>query len=570
MCHLFPAARTALLVLTAGCLSTARGQAPDPALLRAAATLYATAQVGAVARDWCLKEVPAQRAATEQGYAAWRAAFGLPGIEAYLQQHAATQLPQLRRVVEDRRPQLYAELSRASRDPAGDCRNIQAQLTEQVNLARLNPQEYALTQPLRQGTGTAGSAPSAGGPFITGTAFGPLTGAGVQALLGHAGGQAPYRTGGPLKAGAYGCVMQLTHDFERLWGTTRYTLTLYGDGGVRVTGAETITGSGGTPSRLKDTHGTYRYVPATGELGAQADSDHRDLTDLIFPNGRYDSVSGEAPLHNIFRVLTDRAGTPMIYGQQAYGLNDGRLTVCRYAGGAAGVSPVAQARQAAQAEAERFNRYRLKPGAGPALARIEGLLHTYENEYAGINVTGRETTVLLLRDGTAYLNLRWSPHDLDVTASRRGEPQAWTKWRRGGGGYELWQGGRWAPSRGTLGVPGGKDEAISGTYRFFSAYTSGTLMNGATATRSDAYTFGPGRQFTRLGSSGVAGTLNTGVAVTTGAASGPGSRAGGTYRFEGYTLELKGPDGQVTRTYAFYWTKDRKNLNIGGTTYTRQ
>ncbi|MBZ9712020.1 hypothetical protein [Deinococcus multiflagellatus] len=567
-----------LALLGGGLLLPAAGQSPepDPALLRAAATLYATAQVGAVVRDWCLKVAPAQRATTEQGYAAWRAAAGLPGIEAYLQRHAAAQLPALRAPAEERRAQLYAELDRASQNPAADCRTIQAQLTEQVNLATLNPQEYALTQALRRGPAAPVTPPPAvssasgdGGPFITGTAFSPLARAGVQALLGKAGGQPPYRGGGPLKTGTYGCVMQQTNDFETLLSLTSYTLTLYSDQGVRVTDQQYRSQSSGAVSPLKNLEGTYRYQPATGELSAQADFANDDLTELLGPNGRYDGVGDDEPLYNIFRVLTDRSGTPMIYGQQAYGYRDGRVTVCRYAGAAQGTSPVAQARQAAQAEAERLNRYRLKSNAGPTLAQIEGLLHTYENEYVGINVLGRETTILLLKDGTAYLNLRWSPNDLDVAASRRGEPKAWTKWRRQGGGYELLEGGRWVPSKGTLGYPASKNEAISGSYRFFSAYTSGTLMNGATASSEDTYRFGPGQQFTRLGHSGVAGTLNTGAAVTTGAASGPSTRAGGTYTFSGYTLELR-RGVEVTRTYAFYWSRDKKNLNIGGTTYTRE
>lgn len=398
----------------------------------------------------------------EKEYAAWRAAFGLPGIEAYLQAHAAPQLSQLQAAVDRRRDQVYTELSRASRNPADDCRNIRTQLTTQINLPVLLPQAYALTKTLRAaGPDTrpvSGRSPGTqpGGTFLTITMFTPLSKEAVLNLLVKVGSQPPYQGGGPLQTGVYSCAQQNTRDFEDLQSAVFYTLTLYGNQGLRLSEAKFASGSTGTSSPLKDLQGAYRYDRTTGQLTAETDYANRNLTDYLFPNGRYDGVGGDPPLYNTFRVLTDGRGRSLMYGQKAYGRNDGRLTVCQHQGLARGTSPVAEARQAAQAELGRFNRYRLKPNASLKLAQIEGLMHTYENSYDGINVIGQETTTLLLKDETAYLNLRWSPHDLDVAASRKGEPKAWTKWRRQGSAYEPLLDDRWAPIKGTLGVPAEK------------------------------------------------------------------------------------------------------------------
>ncbi|WP_084046011.1 hypothetical protein [Deinococcus hopiensis] len=553
----------------------------DPGLLKAAATLYAAAQVGTLAHDWCLTSAPAERATIEKEYAAWRAGYGLPGIEAYLQTYAAAQLPDLRAAVLARRDEVYAALTRASKNPASDCRGIRAQLTAQVNLPALYPQEYRLTQSLRVPSSAASlpAAPSTpagpptaskAGAFLTNTSFDPVEKTYVQDLLGKAGGQPPYQGGGALKAGAYGCVQQNTNDFETLLSVVSYTLTLYPDQGLRFTDGKFTDASTKKSSPMKNFLAAYRYDRNTGQLEISTDYDNRDLKDFLYGNGRYDGVGDDAPLFNIFRVLTDGRGRSMIYGQKGFGYRDGDLTVCRYQGPAKGISPIEEAKRAEQAELERFNRYRLKPNAGLKLSQIEGLLHTYENESDGINITGVETTTLLLKDGTAYLNLRWSPHDLDVAASRKGEPQAWTKWRRKGTGYELLEGGRWTPPKGTLGVPGNRNESLTGSYEFFSAYTSGTLMNGATSTARDVYTFTAGGQFTRTESGGVMGTLNNGSTVTTGSAAGPSSRVRATYVFDGYTLEFRGQNGQTSRTYAFFWDKKKNNLMIGGRTYTRK
>ena len=57
--------------------------------------------------------------------------------------------------------------------------------------------------------------------------------------------------------------------------------------------------------------------------------------------------------------------------------------------------------------------------------------------------------------------------------------------------------------------------------------------------------------------------------ITTGGTTGPGNLNRGSYTFDGYTLELRDENGQTTRTSAFFWTKKKNDLMIGGRMYSR-
>ena len=193
-----------------------------------------------------------------------------------------------------------------------------------------------------------------------------------------------------------------------------------------------------------------------------------------------------------------------------------------------------------------------------------------DSRYDGGNVTGEERSVLLLRDGRAYLNLRWTPHDLNVAASVTGEPGQWTRWRRIGGALQVQRGGQWEALKAVPGLPFQKNERLTGTYGHESAYTSGTLMWGATSVWRQYYTFTPDGRFTRSASQNLYGTMDNGATRTTGSAGSSRPDEEGTYHVSGYTLELRYRSGRVDRTYGFFWDAKRSRLVIGGTTYSRK
>ncbi len=548
------------------------------AVVKAASTLFVSAQLGGLIRDWCAAQAPAQRAGVDRGYAAWQATFGLPAIEAYLRRSSPELVNRLSSAALARRQEVNRLLTGESQNPATDCANLRDLLMRHADLGRQYPQEYALTAQIRRGTATAAPAPVAtttgtagtGGPFVTDTEFGPFYRSAILTRLVAAGGRAPFRPGGALKSAAYTCVQKDTDENETLEGTTRYTLTLWADHGLRATNLKRQW-KANAPYTLKDLVGRFTYDANTGTIQIDADYDNRMLEDLVVEAGVYRGVGDDAPRYNMFRALTGADGRMLLYGQQAYGADsDTTQTICTPAGAPAGLSPVEAARRE-QAEQERiFNLYRTTPGAGATPAQIEGIVHSYDNRYDGGNVTGEERSVLLLRDGRAYLNLRWTPHDLNVAASVTGEPGQWTRWRRIGGALQVQRGGQWEALKAVPGLPFQKNERLTGTYGHESAYTSGTLMWGATSVWRQYYTFTPDGRFTRSASQNLYGTMDNGATRTTGSAGSSRPDEEGTYHVSGYTLELRYRSGRVDRTYGFFWDAKRSRLVIGGTTYSRK
>lgn len=575
--------RTALsLSLLLAHSSLAQNTSIDPEVAKAAGVLYSNAGVGALIRDWCLEQAPAQKTTINQGYAAWAQAFGLPGIEKYIRSNFAAQMPQITAAINGQRAKVYAKLSQVSQTPVEDCKNIKAQLMNDADLSKLYPQEYALTRSIRQGTAPAapsrvGAAPrpasvpttssAGGGPFLQGTDFTPFERSDALKGLNSLGGAAPYSSGGAFKAGAYACERQETDDDNNIISTSRYTLNLFSDRGVKVTGGTTTyrTGSNTIPV----TQGTYTYDPKTGKINVDADLDSDALEDLIAENGQYHSVLEEQTLYNIFRFVTDAGGKGLLYGQVGYGPRYHTQTFCRYAGTPQGISPIEAARRTAAAEETAFNRYRVRPNAGLKNSQIEALLHGYENQYVGSNVIGEESTFLLLKDGSLYLNLRWTPNDLDINASRKGEPQNWTKWRKQGSTYLYLKDGEWVGLKGFKVVPGGKNEVLKGSFESLSSFTSGTMMAGSTSVTRRYLSF-TGNKFKQAGWNQVSGSMDFGNVQTTGNTFTAAKDQEGTYTFSGYTLELRYASGRVMRTYAYFWDARKNDLVISGVTWHRK
>lgn len=184
------------------------------------------------------------------------------------------------------------------------------------------------------------------------------------------------------------------------------------------------------------------------------------------------------------------------------------------------------------------------PDAGVPMAQIEGIYQPADLRYNPLTLLFEpdETTDLLLTDGWLYENLEVSPHDLNVAESR------------------LFSATRSA----TAGVVGG---------------------GGATSISQSSFTFRPDGTFTwanfsRSFASSSSGTGDGGTRIVVGGTTvGPngtfsssvgGGDDEGTYRTDGYTLELRARNGQVLRFPIFSWDTDRYRdfLVINGTTYS--
>lgn len=208
------------------------------------------------------------------------------------------------------------------------------------------------------------------------------------------------------------------------------------------------------------------------------------------------------------------------------------------------------------------------PGQGLSLSQIETITHSLEqvNDSRGIYLD--EEHVLLLKDGTAYTNLRVPPEDLDVAASRRNEPEKWTRWRKQGKDYQLERNGQWRDSDGTATVPARSGERLDGSYTASASYGS---MYTTSHTFKDTLFFGAdGSYSTNSSVRGGTGTLNN---LADNSMRGNADALGqnqGSYHLDGYTLERRYADGRVERTLFFFWNHKKERIYIKNRTYTRK
>ena len=341
----------------------------------------------------------------------------------------------------------------------------------------------------------------------------------------------------------------------------RYRLSFYENGEYRK-----------VEGKSEDTD-DYTYDPSTGAMNISVQ--------LNLYNSRYDEA-------DFCRYYIAPDGRPFIYAEDEYGVGTFRITG-RYVGPNDRPSPEAEkvARAAAKAEEDRF-KWITAPGRGLQPSQIAGVLYRMEQVYTVGGLQLREHTYLLLRDGSAYENLRCPPDQLDVLMSRKREPLSWGRWRGAGGKYELQfpkadgSSGAWSvPPLTTMARPGGKGEKLQGRYEHGSSFQ---IMGGAGSVSYKGITFKVDGRFETDFHSITGGSVGFGadqitagvVANDEGASSSvggpnfgggsttksnrPKSERTGRYEIDGYALLLTFDNGKVERLPFFFTRADRSSL----------
>jgi len=210
-----------------------------------------------------------------------------------------------------------------------------------------------------------------------------------------------------------------------------------------------------------------------------------------------------------------------------------------------------------------------------------------------------EDVRFLLRDGTAYKRTDMPPDQLDVSASRKLEPQEWGRWRAGGKAYEMQAqdfdgkpAGDWKPLPHRVVKPWPKDTRLDG---YFSRGTfSGSLVTGGISSKRAIRFTRDGRferSYSSLGTSGGLAAINganisasshgdgkgssstaggtvAGPLGTVGASSGTttkddGASRRGRYQLSGFVLTLDYDDGHQERLLSFPVYEDGKTIYVG-------
>jgi hypothetical protein len=209
------------------------------------------------------------------------------------------------------------------------------------------------------------------------------------------------------------------------------------------------------------------------------------------------------------------------------------------------------------------------PGQGLKPAEIRGVVINAET---GIGVGGmviiEYRPYLLLQNGTIYRYPTVAPYDLNVAASKIAEPNRWGTWKlegktlvvtlpeKGVMKTEQWR-SQWFWAK-----PPVANEKIKGAYMTIGG-GGNTAMGGNTMiVISNNITFNDKGQFVMKKTSGGS---NTDFDVSTSTYS--NSNAAGTYKLNGYSIEMRYNNGQVVRKLFYFYPDSREAFGIGDDAY---
>ncbi|MDN3548478.1 hypothetical protein [Mucilaginibacter aquaedulcis] len=211
-------------------------------------------------------------------------------------------------------------------------------------------------------------------------------------------------------------------------------------------------------------------------------------------------------------------------------------------------------------------------GKGITAAEIKGvLLHSETRLGVGGMLIFVYFPYLLLKNSSMYEHLGVSPADINEAESRQSEPTKWGTWQLDGKALIVthrnkdgsmtqpnrWTGWSWAS-------PAKPNEKLTGTYGSISGGGNTAVGGGSMVVSSKYITFNNQGQFTYESIGG--GSYNGSTGSVTAYSS---KDRAGTYTLDGYSIELRFNNGQVSRqSFYFYDDKDHAVIGIGNSPYT--
>ena len=277
-------------------------------------------------------------------------------------------------------------------------------------------------------------------------------------------------------------------------------------------------------------------------------ADHRVVfAEMAFPD---DAATGKAVVDPAFAVVTSAcADAPP-------------------AAAAAAPAPAA-ASVAAQPPRRDYAFQTAQRGTGIKPSQVEAVLMFWRNEQAGMTMQVHTYFYLVLKDGSFRDGLPPVPFaDIDVAAAKKGEPDLWGRWTRDGQGYQLTWPNKYVRrlDASSLRQPARPGETLDGLYKGYSAYS--TMYSVSQSEWSVQFSrdgrFLKSANRSVVGSAGggapVGGAINSDDNGTTSNMGGvnfstsrsrtggrPVSSRSGTYKLDGYDIELDYDNGVVER-----------------------
>jgi hypothetical protein len=229
-----------------------------------------------------------------------------------------------------------------------------------------------------------------------------------------------------------------------------------------------------------------------------------------------------------------------------------------------------------------------RSGAGLRSNQIEAILFSWRYEYRYTGLSMVENAFLLLKDGSYRRDVPQVPlDDFDIAADKAADQSKWGKWQKRNGSYLL---DNSTPSHQSVKVPAHNGETLNGHYRT----GSGGRMGSTSYWQFDDVWLNADGRFSTSISGGMAGSTapstdinsNAGIDVNSiGTYDDEGSTAStssgifgggsvkrngstksdrsGTYKLNGYTMELHYDNGRVVRQL-FFTNDNRQFVWFGG------
>ena len=233
------------------------------------------------------------------------------------------------------------------------------------------------------------------------------------------------------------------------------------------------------------------------------------------------------------------------------------------------------------------------PATGLKPSQIETVLERWTDDQAGMTMQVHTYYFLLLKDGSVRDGLPpAAPQDIDIDAAKKGEPQVWGRWTKTGNAYQMaWPNGyKLKLDEGASRQPARPGETLSGLWKGFSAYSTGFSVSMS----HWSVQFGNDGRFLKSADNSVTGSVGGGVGgVPVGGAvisddqgttstmgganfatarqrraANPRGNREGSYKLDGYSIELDYDNGVVERR-PFCTTADRKQIWFEGSELNR-
>jgi hypothetical protein len=506
-----------LLVGLSGIPSVTAQNSSDQDYLKAVSTIYAGGKIASFVRDWCDVRAPQFKEASARVLEAWRRDQNLPQIESRFAALIGNRRADMDAKIEDSRKALYDKLDGISRDPVADCRDLAGLLHKSFDLRSQYANEYRIiaAQPVPTGNPTSNPpVPNVAPSSASGTLYTPAQISGLfeetkRKTTGSSEAKSDAANRAVVALGVIYVIGQPTNSnimgYEVERGRSKASVSCLFEG----------------DDDFEDLGVIGKTITLRGRV-TRYDSSFIQMRDCVVVN----------PTSTLKRsTLPEDPGLRLSAAAFNAGVNKG-----------------------------------IKPN------QIDGV---YLEQNTGFGVGGmviiRYDPVLMLKDGWAYDGWRLTPADLDVNLSRKLEPESWRRFERKNDQIRIQeQDGKWSKFEKWSQVGSARSgDALQGT---FSSIGGGgnTAMGGNTMIAVvDAYTFKKDGTFkTDKSVSASGGNEATDPNGPPGVVATSQNSSSGTYRLDGYTLELRYGNGRVMRR-AFLWfdEKEKDAIFIDGTAF---